>query len=151
MKKTLYILLLSGLIFSLSYAKHAINHTAIHRSKTGTSQVLTSSPDAWGYTWTRSDESGGPTYIWLDSTAGWQRVTGLQDDNAVGLFSLGFDFPYYWYSARKLQICSNGWISFQSSLDNLAADFMRFPNANTPNDVIAPLAADFDFTITGYG
>ncbi|MBM4165952.1 MAG: T9SS type A sorting domain-containing protein [Ignavibacteria bacterium] len=106
----------------------------------------TSAPDTWGYTWVRSTEPGGPVYNWLDSTDGWQRVNGLLDDNAVGFFNLGFTFHYYWYDVTRLQIGSNGWIGFEQTIGNLAAAFTQFPNSTPPNDVIAPLGADYDFS-----
>ncbi len=105
-------------------------------------------PDDWGYTWKKNGEEGGPEYNWIEpDPTTWTEVTGLQDDNAVGFFQLNFDFPYYWYKPNRIQIGSNGWISFSPQLGNLAAAFTQFPTAAAPNDVIAPLAADFDYSI----
>jgi hypothetical protein len=77
-------------------------------------------PDAYGYTFVDNDNGGSPHYNWIDITTRGVQTVGLQDDNTVGPFQLGFDFPYYWYNVNRLYIGSNGYIS--------------------------PLAGDLDFT-----
>ena len=67
----------------------------------------TSAPDAWGYTWVRSTDPGGPTFRWVDITTRGTLVPnlptpgGLGDDNVVGPFDMLFSFPYYWYTANN--------------------------------------------------
>lgn len=106
--------------------------------------------DAWGYTWFRSDEPGGPTYRWVDITTRGTLVTGLGDDNYVGPFSAQFDFPYYWYTVRSFYIGSNGYINFTGSAV-FAAPFARLPSTSAvvPKDLFAVCAGDLDFSITG--
>ncbi len=143
--KTLFLILSVSLVcVSLSFSKHSTTQNNVFKGTPVT--VDTSSPDSWGYTWIRSDETGGPSYHWLDSTDGWQRVNGLSDDNSIGFFNLGFDFNYYWYTVSKLQVGSNGWLSFQSTIGSINAAFVQFPNSGLPNDVVGPLTGDFDFT-----
>ena len=82
----------------------------------------TSAPDAWGYTWVRSNEPGGPTFRWVDISTRGTLVTGLGDDNFVGPIPMQFAFPYYWYTVNSFYIGSNGYINF-SSPANFASPF----------------------------
>ena len=71
-------------------------------------------PDDYGYTWVDNDNGGSPVYNWVDITGTGVLVEGLADDNAVGPFNIGFDFPFYWYMVDHFYIGSNGYISFSS-------------------------------------
>jgi hypothetical protein len=105
-------------------------------------------PDEYGYTWIDSNDPGGPTLQWVDITGVGTPVEGLADDNSVGPFPIGFEFPYYWYRADSLYIGSNGWISFSSG-QNYAHPFPEQPTASLPNDLLACLSGDIDFTKGG--
>ncbi len=102
-------------------------------------------PDAFGYHWEDNDNGGSPVYEWIDISTIGTPVSGLADDNNVGPFSMGFNFPYYWYTANRCWIGSNGYISFSSSA-NFAHPFAGIPTSNLPNDLIAVLTGDLDFT-----
>ena len=102
-------------------------------------------PDLYGYIWVDNDGGGGPDYNWIDITAIGEEVTGLADDNNVGPFPFGFDFPYYWYSVNRCWIGSNGYLSFSSNA-NHAHPFHDIPDSRQPNDLIAVLTGDLDFT-----
>ncbi len=105
-------------------------------------------PDQYGYRWIDSDTIGGPTYNWIDITSIGTEVTGLADDNSVGPFSIGFDFPYYWYTVDKFWVCSNGVISFSSGNVWIPHDGgSLIPNPAQPNDVVAPLGGDLNFAL----
>jgi hypothetical protein len=108
----------------------------------------TGGPDAYGYTWIDSDEPGGPTYDWVDITGVGTLVAGLGDDNSVGPFAMGFSFPYYWYDVDQFYVGSNGWISFSSG-QNFAHPFAQLPHPPLPNDLLAGLSGDIDFTQGG--
>lgn len=105
----------------------------------------TSSPDAWGYTWVRSNEPGGPTFNWVDITTRGTLVTGLGDDNFVGPFPMQFQFPYYWYTVDRFYVGSNGYINF-SAPGNFAPPFAQLPNTTAPNDLLAILVGDLIFS-----
>jgi hypothetical protein len=104
-------------------------------------------PDAYGYTYVDNDGGGSPHYSWIDISTRGTQVVGLQDDNTVGPIQLGFTFPYYWYNVSHLWIGSNGYISFSSNA-NYSQDFAVIPSTSQPNDIVAPLAGDLDFTQT---
>ncbi len=107
----------------------------------------TGGPDAYGYRWIDSDTTGGPTYNWVDITSIGTQVTGLGDDNVVGPFSIGFEFPYYWYTVDHFWICSNGVISFSYSDLWIPHDegATLIPNPALPNDLLLPLGGDLNF------
>jgi hypothetical protein len=104
-----------------------------------------SSPDSFGYTWVDNDNGGSPVYNWIDISRIGIQVEGLGDDNAVGPFNIGFDFPFYWYYVDHLWIGSNGYISFSSDA-NYSQAFPMIPSTILPNDLLCPLASDLDFT-----
>jgi len=103
-------------------------------------------PDSFGYTWVDNDNGGSPVYRWVDISQIGIDVQGLQDDNVVGPFPIGFDFPYYWYTVNRFWLGSNGYISFSSNA-LYAQQFAVIPSPSQPNDLVAPLAGDLDFTI----
>jgi hypothetical protein len=102
-------------------------------------------PDVYGYTWLDSDTAGGPIYSWIDTTAAWTKLTGLFDDNVVGPVPIGFTFPYYWYETDHIFVGSNGYVSFSDRTLEASA-FQPVPDPQRPNDVLAILMDDLDFT-----
>lgn len=106
----------------------------------------TGGPDAYGYRWIDSDTTGGPTYSWVDISGIGTEITGLADDNVVGPFSIGFDFPYYWYTVNSFFVGSNGYIAFgDNTLE--AAPFPHIPVTAKPNNMLAAFMSDLDFTV----
>ncbi|MEO0108435.1 MAG: hypothetical protein ABIK62_04605, partial [candidate division WOR-3 bacterium] len=71
-------------------------------------------PDAYGYRYIDSDTTEGnpPVYEWHSIRDIGMPVSGLADDNVVGPFPIGFEFPYYWYTVNSVFIGSNGYIAF---------------------------------------
>lgn len=109
--------------------------------------MSTGGPDEYGYTWIDSDESGGPSYSWIDASSGTD-VSGLGDDNVVGPFEIGFEFPYYWYGVTEFYVGSNGYIAFHDN--GLIAHqgtpaFPYFPTEDPPNNVLGPWVDDLTF------
>lgn len=109
-------------------------------------QLVTSTPDAWGYAYSRSTDPGGPTFNWIDITGVGTLVSGLTDDNNVGPFPVGFNYPYYWYDFNNFRIGSNGYITPGNQTSNFASPFAQLPAAAAPNDIIAAMAGDLVFT-----
>ncbi|MGA9117331.1 MAG: FlgD immunoglobulin-like domain containing protein [Bacteroidota bacterium] len=107
----------------------------------------TSAPDAWGYTWVRSTDPGGPVFNWVDITTRGTQVTGLGDDNSAGPFPIQFAFPYYWYTVNTFRVGSNGYVTFGNQTANFASPFAALPNTSAPNDMLAICTGDLDFTV----
>jgi hypothetical protein len=106
-------------------------------------------PDSYGYAWVDNDGGGSPVFSWVDITGNGILVDGLADDNAVGPFNIGFDFPFYWYMVDHFYIGSNGYISFSSDA-NYSQPFPQIPSTTYPNNLVVPLACDIDF-LSPYG
>lgn len=108
-------------------------------------------PDAYGYEWRNSDDASGPTYSWIDITTMGTQVTGLTDDNSVGMIPMGMDFHYYWSDYNEIKIGSNGWLSF-ANVGNIAACFPATPTAGGSGDnILAPFMSDLYFGGTATG
>ncbi len=91
-------------------------------------------PDAFGYTWIDSDETGGPVYEWVEIN-GVGTAAGGGDDSNLGPFSMGFDFPYYGGTFDQVRVCTNGWLSFTST--STAYSNQGIPNSSDPNNLVA--------------
>ncbi|MEM6272406.1 MAG: T9SS type A sorting domain-containing protein [Bacteroidota bacterium] len=103
-------------------------------------------PDAYGYIWKDSNEPD-VSFNWIDITAlpGAVQISGLQDDNSVGPFNIGFSFHYYWTDYSSVKVGSNGWISFDN-VGNVASCFPTIPTAGGAGDnLVAPYMSDLSF------
>ncbi len=92
-------------------------------------------PDEFGYIWKTSADAEGPVYSWIDISTTGIEVTGLMDDNSVGLFPIGFDFRYYENTYNQFKIGSNGWISF-NDVTNISLCFPPVPTSGAGGDNI---------------
>jgi hypothetical protein len=101
-------------------------------------------PDGFGYVWLDSDEPGGPSFAWEDvSGTGIDVVGGLNDDNYVGPFELGFAFPYYDTSYTQFYVGSNGIIGFDTTnMDERNETVL--PSSAVPNAIVAWLWDDLN-------
>jgi len=91
-------------------------------------------PDAFGYKWKDSDAPGGPTFSWIEINALGTLVTS-SDDNNSGPYPIGFPFKFYGNTFTDFRICSNGFVSFTSTVNNLTND--TIPNPPEPNNLLA--------------
>ncbi len=104
-------------------------------------------PDNYGYLWIDSDEPGFD-YSWTEISATGTEIIGLSDDNRVGPFDIGFDFPYYGQSRTQYWVNSNGVIQFSDI--NLQFANMPIPTGvSGTTDFIAVLWDDLNFMNTG--
>lgn len=99
------------------------------------------------YIWLDIYEPGGPVYNWIDITGIGTEVEGLTDDNNVGPFPIGFDFPYYWYYVDHFWVNANGAISFSDATVYMpqGSTGWLIPSPNAPNDLLIPFGADLTF------
>jgi hypothetical protein len=103
----------------------------------------TGGPDAFGYTWTDSDEPGGPTYSWFDiSGIGTPTFGAYSDDGNMGPFPIGFTFPFYGNDFTEFRVCSNGWLSFTSSLTAYTNQPLPNGGSAVPENLLAVLWDD---------
>jgi hypothetical protein len=94
-------------------------------------------PDAFGYLWLDSDEPGGPTFDWVDILPTGTDITSqLSDDNFIGPFPIGFDFPYYDGTFDQFYIGANGLIGFGPTTDYGTYSNTSIPSSGTPNNAI---------------
>ena len=99
-------------------------------------------PDAFGYTWIDSDETGGPTFDYIDISGSGTRVSGLSDDNFAGPFPIGFSFSFYGIDYTDFYIASNGFIGFGPTSGYTSLSNVEIANPNTPNNIICWLWDD---------
>jgi len=104
--------------------------------------------DTFGYYYLDSDTTapGAPVFNWASIYNRGTRISGLADDNVKGPTPLGFNFKYYWGMKNSLYIGSNGYVSFDDDFLS-ALPFQSLPSCQRPNNIIAPLMTDLDFTV----
>ena len=108
-------------------------------------------PDLFGYKWIDSGEPDGPQYYWEDISSTGTLVsdwiaTGSfdpKDEGYAGPFQLGFNFSFYGNQKSQIYISSNGLIMFNAVNSNIWTN-SAIPNADDPNDYIAPFWDDLD-------
>ncbi len=105
-------------------------------------------PDLYGYTWKDSNEPGGPAYHWYDLLAmNGTEVKLLGDDNTRGPFQMNFNFRYYWYDVSQFYVGSNGYLIFGNG--QISSPFPGIPSTTLPNNFVAPLMSDLNFSGNG--
>ncbi len=75
-------------------------------------------PDNFGYYWLDSNNPAGPGFDYIDISSSGTLITGIQNDNYVGPFPMGFSFPFYENYFDEFYISSNGLITFGGSFAN---------------------------------
>jgi len=103
-------------------------------------------PDAYGYSWTDSDEAGGPVYNWTDISGSGTAIPSADDGNS-GPYSLGFNVDYYGNTFDSIRVCTNGFVSFTSTASNYSHS--GIPNSDEPNNMLAPFWDDLNPTQGG--
>ena len=107
-------------------------------------------PDAFGYSWSDSDDPGGPAFDWVDISGIGTPIdlgTPPADDDNSGPLPLGFTFPFYGNMFATVNVCSNGWLSFTST----STDYTNgaLPGTSAPENLIAPFHDDLRFSSAG--
>ncbi|HIE57188.1 MAG TPA: hypothetical protein EYP88_03005, partial [Anaerolineales bacterium] len=81
-------------------------------------------PDPYGYTFTDSDEAGGPAFDWIE-ISGTGLDLGQSDDDYYWPIDLPFTFNFYGTDITQLAVGSNGTVYFEDA-------YMGFVNAPIP-------------------
>ncbi|MFQ5718151.1 MAG: choice-of-anchor D domain-containing protein [Acidobacteriota bacterium] len=103
-------------------------------------------PDFFGYTYLDSTMAGGPAFSWIDIRDTGTAVDLSGDDVTSAPVEIGFDFPFYGSAFDALQVSTNGWVSFTSSLSSFSnPDELPNQGPEVPENLIAPFFDDLDF------
>jgi hypothetical protein len=87
-------------------------------------------------------------YVWNDISSVGTNAGLTLDDQNIGPFPLGFEFQFFnEHTFNTIRLCSNGWQSFTSTVINPTG--MPIPTASEPNNLIASLWDDLDFSRGG--
>ncbi len=105
-------------------------------------------PDAFGYTYQDSDELGGPAFDWVDISTTGTSIALTGDDANAGPLPIGFNFPFYGASMTQFRICTNGWISFSSTLTSYSNVALPNNGSGAPENMLAVYWDDFNFGTT---
>jgi subtilisin family serine protease len=105
-------------------------------------------PDAFGYKWKDSDEVGGPAYNWIEISGIGTPIAFTGDDQNLGAFNIGFNFPFYGTDFSSFRACTNGWISF-TNVDDVEYTNVELPSTAAPENMIAPFWDDLTFGVSG--
>jgi len=106
-------------------------------------------PDAFGYSWKDSDEVGGPVFNWVEISGTGTVALASGDDSNAGPFPIGFTFKYYGTDFTTFRVCSNGWLSFTSTLTTYSNT--AIPSASAPLNMLAPFWDDLNLNAVGSG
>ncbi len=90
-------------------------------------------PDSFGYVWVDSDTEGVGLPEWIE-ISGIGTLLTLGDDKGIEV-NLPFEFPFYGESKTKVNVCSNGYLTFGSKTTTYIN--ARIPSTTEPNDLIA--------------
>jgi len=105
-------------------------------------------PDAFGYSWIDSDDPNGPTYSWKDITSIGTPITGLSDDTNLDPIPIGFNFEFYGNTFNSFRFCTNGFISFTSTVTSYT-NYSIPTGTSEPHNLIAPFWDDLNFNDSG--
>jgi len=92
--------------------------------------------DTYGYYGADSNHESGPAYNWVEINSSGTALT-LGDDANSGALSLGFTFNHYGTNFTTVNVCSNGWLSFDSTSNSLSN--YGIPYSVVPNNLLALL------------
>lgn len=91
-----------------------------------------------GPRWIDSREAGGPVYSWVDISTIGTSVPFSSDDQNLGPYAIGFNFPFYGSSFSQVRISANGWLSFTSSATGATSyTNVSLPNGSAPENLLA--------------
>ncbi len=99
-------------------------------------RALSGGPDAFGYVFIDSTESGGPTYNFED-ISGTGSPISLGDDQMSGAIPLGFVFTYYGTDHTHVNVSSNGFLTVIPGQSPACCTGQPLPQNDAQNGMIA--------------
>ncbi len=117
------------------HIKLAKGEERVHSSR------ATGTDDFFGYTWMDSNEPGGPTYDWIEISGTGEELTVSDDTNVTGI-DLGFTFSFYGNDYTTINVCTNGFASFTSTVTAYTNGDIY--STEEPNNLLAVLWDDMD-------
>ena len=106
-------------------------------------------PDAFGNRWADSRNAGGPAFGWVEIAGTGTQVPFNGDDQNLGPFPVGFSFPFYGTTFNSFRMCTNGWLSFTSTLTSFSNSALPANATGVPENLVAPFWDDLTFSATG--
>ena len=114
--------------------------------QSGPAPLRAGGPDVFGYTYKDSDESGGPSFAWVDvRSIGGTLITMTGDDSNTGPHPIGFNFPFYGQTFNSFRVCTNGFISFTSSQTTFTNTTLPNTGSTVPPNLLAAFWDDLHF------
>jgi len=89
------------------------------------------------YKWGDSDSDNDIKFKWIDISKTGNNVDKLSDDNVIGPYSIGFQFPYFDKKYQTFYISSNGYITIGDSTNKTKWTNRKIPDSDTPNNMVA--------------
>jgi hypothetical protein len=74
--------------------------------------VAAGGPDKFGYRWSDSDQSDGPTFAWQEISTTGTVLSQAQGDDAIAPINLSFPFTFYGKTFNTVYVSSNGFLTF---------------------------------------
>lgn len=99
-------------------------------------------PDAYGYIYIDSDETGGPVYDWVD-ILGTGTSVALGDDDSSDVLPIGFTFNFYGSDFTQFYIQSNGFLAFEELSSPYFSNNCPLSDAS-PANIVAVMWDDLD-------
>ena len=96
----------------------------------------------WAFDNYDTDYNQAPEYSWIEINNVGQNLN-LADDTIIDDVSIGFDFNYFGNTYNTINVCSNGWASFEPCQLDYFWNF-SIPNPMGPSAMLAPFMDDLD-------
>ena len=94
-------------------------------------------PDSFGYRWKDSDASGGPTFDWVDISYTGTPILVTGSNHMSPAVSMGMTFPFYGTNFSQFKVCTNGFITFDTTSTSCPYVNGTLPTTSLPKYSIA--------------
>jgi len=116
----------------------------------GVAPEASGGPDAAGYRWADSDDpTQCPPFDWVDITGVGTQIPFTGDDQNQGPFPLPFPVTFYGNTFNSFRACTNGWISFTSTVTTFSNTTLPNAGSSVPENALAAFWDDLTFSAAG--